>query len=441
MSVVNIRRDVDDKFYRYRMPLLQTKIEGKGNGIKTVIPNMSDIARSLSRPPTYPTKFFGCELGAQTSFDEKNDRYIVNGAHDADRLRELLDGFIDKFVLCGDCKNPETDLKILKDGDILRNCKACGKRTGVDMKHKLTTFIVKHPPPKRVKGAKGAGKSAGQDAGDAGSDDELTKRIKAEAAEIPTAEQRGNVDDDWSVDTSEAAVAARVKALEGGVKSSLVLGDDDEDEDEDSPYSQFGQWLIANRKGGEEGRECTPAEVYKKAQEFGIEKKHKTVQVLAQALFTEDAPKEIEKYGAVLAKMVGDSEKHQKAMLGGFERLAGVQYPSLVPNGVPKILMALYQIDVLDEDFVKNWGTHVSKKYVDKDISKKVRRAAAPFLEWLDQADSESEDDDDEDSDDESEDEEPPKPKAKANGNGVKKQAAPAPAQNDEDDDSDLDNL
>ena len=439
MSVVNIRRDVDDKFYRYRMPLLQTKIEGKGNGIKTVIPNMSDIARSLSRPPTYPTKFFGCELGAQTSFDEKNDRYIVNGAHDAIRLRELLDGFIDKFVLCGDCKNPETDLKIMKDGDILRNCKACGKRTGVDMKHKLTTFIVKHPPPKRVKGAKGAGKSAGQDAGEAGSDDELTKRIKAEAAEIPTAEQHANLDDDWSVDTSEAAVAARVKALEGGVKSSLVLGDDDDDEDEDkdSPYAQYSQWLQANRKGGEEERECTPAEVYKKAQELGIEKKHKTVQVLAQALFTEDAPKEIEKYGAVLVKMVGDSEKHQKAMLGGFERLAGVQYPSLVPNGVPKILMALYQIDVLDEDFVKNWGTHVSKKYVDKDVSKKVRRAAAPFLEWLDQASS----DDDEDDDEESE-EEAPKPKAKANGNGVKKaQPAPAAAADDEDDDSDLDNL
>ncbi|KAJ3519815.1 hypothetical protein NM688_g9248 [Phlebia brevispora] len=95
-GVVNIRRDVDDKFYRYRMPLLVTKIEGKGNGIKTVIPNMADIARALSRPPTYPTKFFGCELGAQTSFDEKNDRYIVNGAHDAQKLRELLDGFIDK---------------------------------------------------------------------------------------------------------------------------------------------------------------------------------------------------------------------------------------------------------------------------------------------------------------------------------------------------------
>lgn len=49
---MNIRRDVEDKFYRYRMPLLETKIEGRGNGIKTVVPNMSDIARALSRPPT-----------------------------------------------------------------------------------------------------------------------------------------------------------------------------------------------------------------------------------------------------------------------------------------------------------------------------------------------------------------------------------------------------
>ena len=52
MTIVNIRRDVDDKFYRYRMPLLETKIEGRGNGIKTVVPNMSDIARALSRPPS-----------------------------------------------------------------------------------------------------------------------------------------------------------------------------------------------------------------------------------------------------------------------------------------------------------------------------------------------------------------------------------------------------
>lgn len=326
-GIVNIRRDVDDKFYRYRMPLLLTKIEGKGNGIKTVVPNMSDVARALSRPPTYPTKFFGCELGAQTSFDEKNDRYIVNGAHDASRLRELLDTFIDKFVLCRSCKNPETDLIILKSGrneDVVRDCKACGERTDVDMKHKLVTFILKNPPknPKKSKkGSKGAeangnGNGGGvhasapavpgeENGGASGndSDDELTKRIKAEAAELTTDTKLA--DQDWSADTSPEAVKARVKALEskvGGLSLAPAggLGDDDgSDDDVDSPYAQFGRWVEENKDEAGVGA----VQIYQKAQEFGVEKKHKAVSVLVQALFSEEVVKEIDTYKALLAKV------------------------------------------------------------------------------------------------------------------------------------------
>ena len=51
MANINIRRDVTDPFYRYKMEKLQSKIEGKGNGIKTVIVNLSSVAGSLSRPP------------------------------------------------------------------------------------------------------------------------------------------------------------------------------------------------------------------------------------------------------------------------------------------------------------------------------------------------------------------------------------------------------
>lgn len=398
-GVVNIRRDVDDKFYRYRMPLLLTKIEGKGNGIKTVVPNMSDVARALSRPPTYPTKFFGCELGAQTSFDEKNDRYIVNGAHDATKLRELLDGFIDKFVLCKSCKNPETDLIITKTDDIIRDCKACGERTGVDMRHKLTAFILRNPPknPKKSKKKGGADSPSGGGGGahaeantppieglDAESDDELTKRIKAEAADLNADSEI--VKEDWSVDTSAEAVRARTKAAENAMASlSIGGGDDDSDEDADSPYSQLGRWAQENRDAG-------PVEIYKKAEELGIAKKHKAVQVLAQTLFDEEVLTQIAANAALFKKMV-TSEKHQKSLLGGIERLVGMMYPTLIP-AIPKILMAFYQADILEEEVITQWGTHVSKKYVDRETSKKVRKASEPFLKWLEEAEDSDEDDD-----------------------------------------------
>ena len=59
------------------------------------------------------TKFFGCELGAQVQMNAKEDRYIVNGSHDCEKLQNLLDGFIKRFVLCPNCDNPETKLVCL----------------------------------------------------------------------------------------------------------------------------------------------------------------------------------------------------------------------------------------------------------------------------------------------------------------------------------------
>lgn len=294
------------------MPTLLTKIEGKGNGIKTVVPNMSDVARALSRPPTYPTKFFGSELGAQTTVDEKNDRYIVNGAHDATRLRELLDAFIDKFVLCGSCKNPETDLIITKNEMIVRDCKACGERTVVDMRHRLSTYIIKNPPKKKGKKNKGGHAEApspnnevngavapgenGETEGDAGSEDEITRRIKAEASDMNVESQLA--DEGWSADTSPEAVKTRIAAVAAGLGGIALAGggEDESDEDADSPYGQLGNWVAENP-------DASAVEVFKKVQELGIEKKHKAVQVLAQSLFTEDIIAEIPTYVAIFQKV------------------------------------------------------------------------------------------------------------------------------------------
>ena len=87
MATINIGADnAGDQFYRYKMPAIQAKIEGRGNGIKTNVVNMVDVAKALARPPTHTLKYFGCELGAQTKFDSKSGgQCIVNGrAHRGD---------------------------------------------------------------------------------------------------------------------------------------------------------------------------------------------------------------------------------------------------------------------------------------------------------------------------------------------------------------------
>ncbi|KAK9708352.1 eukaryotic translation initiation factor 5 [Basidiobolus ranarum] len=392
MTAINIRRDVKDSFYRYKMPRLLAKVEGRGNGIKTVVPNMTDISRSLCRPPAYPTKYFGCELGAQVKCEAKNDRYIINGSHEAEKMQKLLDGFIDKFVLCGACKNPETDLIISKD-DIIRDCKACGQRTPVDMRQKLTTYILKNPPETRGKGKKNHGHAdsglntpPSTEEGD-DSDDELTRRINADVAVLPTADSQLANDDDWAEDTSPEAVAARMKELEASMNTSLVMGDDGEDEEYSSSYELFGTWLEQNKKASDD-------EIMAKMQEVGIKKRHRAVQVIAQTIFDDNIVKQIPIRCDLLENLV-KNEKDQKALLGGLERLIGINFQGLLPK-TSVILKALYDEDIIDEGIFLKWGEKASKKYVDKETSKSIRKKAEPFLKWLAEAEEEGSSDDDE---------------------------------------------
>ncbi|OTA66769.1 hypothetical protein K449DRAFT_325360 [Hypoxylon sp. EC38] len=428
MALVNIRRDVTDTYYRYKMEKLQTKIEGKGNGIKTVVVNLSSVAASLARPGSYVIKYFGFELGAQTNIDPPDDRWIINGAHEASRLQDHLDGFINKFVLCKKCKNPETDV-VIKDGRILLDCKACGQRTDVDLRLKLSGFILKNQPKKGGKKDKAERKAArkakqqalqngnkenGQGSGgensengssengtkidedDAGSDDEFTRKINADAQVIDApAEVK---DDDWAVDMSEKAVKARQSQLPSEFRQKLVLGgvDDDDDDGEGgghTVYDTLGDWIQEEAAKAGSINKVDDIQVYVKAKELGVETKHKTVLVLVQTLFDENIITQIPKRAAMLKQMV-TSERHEKALLGGIERLLasqGKEHPELMTSDkIVKILHQLYDKDLVSEEVIQKWGTKASKKYVDLPTSKKIRRAAEPFLKWLEEAEEDS---------------------------------------------------
>lgn len=396
MSFINICRDNTDPFYRYKMPPIQAKVEGRGNGIKTAIPNLSEVARALGRPPAYVVKYFGYELGAQTSFKEEDDRYLVNGAHAQNELQDSLDGFINKFVLCGACKNPETQIIIKGKGNLQKDCKACGRITDVDLRHKLSSYILKNPPPAAGKKAAtatanvvGGGKTiteiaqnadnsdVPQEVGD-DDDDALTKKINAEAAALSNQTVEVN-DDDWAVDMSKAAIEARARELEG-----LSLNDSQ------TKLTEFGEWVLEN---AEESKEDLPSDVdiYKKIVELDLLDKPEIVLVLAQVLFDENILEQLGEHSGLLGKLMNGDEEFEKAFLGGLERFLGTEKQELIPL-LPKILVSVYDKDLLSEEVILNWGSKVSKKYVSKDISKKVRKAAKPFIQWLKEAEEESDD-------------------------------------------------
>ena len=74
---------IEDPNYRYRMPKMQLKIQSKGNGIKTNIVNLNDVAKYLRTDAQYILKYFGFERASQTTFKEaggkNNTNFIING--------------------------------------------------------------------------------------------------------------------------------------------------------------------------------------------------------------------------------------------------------------------------------------------------------------------------------------------------------------------------
>lgn len=316
---------------------------------------------------------------------------------------------------------------------IIRDCKACGQFTDVDMRHKLVTFILKNPPvnpkssklTKKEKRAKKNGEetdpslpsSSTRGSSEEGSDDELYRRIQAEASELPVADQKD--DDEWALDTSSDAVAERVKELEEGIRTTLITsavnddedGEDTKDDDEDlEPFNQLDEWL-------EENQTAVNNDIYKKIKELGIDKENdiendKIIKQLVLSLFAESFKtsttigKHVNKRKKLFQKLIKDADG-QRALLGGTEILVGVKCKELFDiKTICRILMEYYRADLLEEDVFVVWfegkNTEKYKKlfkrtfnvdYVAPQINEDIRNKSKSFAKWLKEADEEDDDD------------------------------------------------
>lgn len=395
MAMVNVNRKVTDQFYRYKMPKIIAKVEGKGNGIKTVIVNMVDIARAIYRPAAYPTKFFGCELGAQTQIDKKNDRYIVNGSHNGEKLQEILDIFIEKFVLCDECDNPETTFIVQpKKEKITSVCSACGHSSLIDMRHRLSTFVLKNPPtddsatPSKLKKLrKDKGPTQGKEAENGETSPSDESGFDGWSDETPT---NNSFVDDWGDDTSKEAVEKRMQKLGEGVKG--LTYNDDLDKPIGERFDIFFKFVKNKINAGTE--KLPDKEILAEAERLDI--KDRAVVALAELIFNDDILTQIPHHRVLFLRFLGNNQKAQKHLMGAFEQLVGTSYPKKLMPKVVHILKSFYDNDLVEEEVLMDWGLKVSKKYVKKDVAEQIHAKAKPFIDWLRTADEESDEDDDE---------------------------------------------
>ncbi|KAI3917232.1 hypothetical protein MKW92_001218 [Papaver armeniacum] len=398
-----------DAFYRYKMPRMLTKIEGRGNGIRTNVVNMVDIAKALARPASYTTKYFGYELGAQSKFDEKTGTALVNGAHDTAKLAGLLDNFIKKFVQCYGCGNPETEVIITKTKMIQLKCAACGFVSDVDMRDKLTAFIVKNPLAQK-KGGKD--KKAMRRA-------EKERLKEGEAADSKAAnEEKEEEDDDvqWATDTSLEAARKRIQEQLSAVTADMVMlttaeaekekpkpaakkvvaAANDEPEAKSRAVPENGKSASAHKKlvekiqGNLKGCGVGQLISFLGSLNSGGSSSQDVMNALIDALFgglDKGFSKEVSKKKNYLAAATHDNEGSQILLLRAIGSFCEKSGPEVVKE-VALVLKTLYDEDVLEEEYIVQWFNEglASSSSKNSQIWKNVK----PFIVWLQSAESES---------------------------------------------------
>ncbi|KAK7295747.1 hypothetical protein RJT34_18659 [Clitoria ternatea] len=445
MALQNIgASNSDDAFYRYKMPRMITKIEGRGNGIKTNIVNMVDIAKALARPASYTTKYFGCELGAQSKFDEKTGTSHVNGAHDTAKLAGLLENFIKKYVQCYGCGNPETEVIITKSQMIQLKCAACGFVSDVDMRDKLTSFIIKNPPEvkKGSKDKKAMRRAEKERLKEGELADEEMKKLKKEVKKKGTASSKdGTVkstssrkkanssdedhtspphrkiaekveahddddeeedDDDvqWQTDTSLEAARQRIQEQLSAATADMVMLSTNEPEKKEkaatkvSGNSENGSHSMPYRKlVGEVKTQLSKGVAAKELLSYLAAvpaSAQEKMSALYEALFEgieKGFGKEAINKKNYLAAAVAEEESSQLLLLRAIEEFS-CKSTSNAMKEVGLVLKALYDADVLEEELIVQWH---QKGLKGDNKNSQVWKNVQPFIDWLQNAESESE--------------------------------------------------
>lgn len=390
--------------------------------------NASDIAESLHRPPSHFTKFFGCELGAQSKWTEETDRAVVNGAHATAEMQSLVDKYCDLFVLCPTCTYPETRLKVKsKKKEIWHVCKACGEKNMVDMSHKLCVYILKeHKKLKAAEKKEGKSKKDKKDKKDKKSkkdkkdkkkkkkDKKDQKSEEGKAMAEPVEVEGGFQDEDgevWHTDISADAVKER-RRLEAEKLNKNKQGAEKRVEAKETEFESQDPEVILSEAakrlslGIESGWDETKIKIEViNLQVSGALPKLARLMIVFESVLAEcKTPQEfmsvLEKNLQLFKSVSAQMSDSMAALIECTMKFFCKDRIALAPVA-NVVLQSFYDAELVSEDaLLKWWGESNDKLEPDFVV---VKLKVKPLIDWLQEAEEEEDSSDGEDDDGEEE--------------------------------------
>jgi translation initiation factor 2 subunit 2 len=112
---------------RFEIPKVKGTVEGKN----TIITNFGAIASYIRRSLEHLAKFLIKELATPGRIE--SDRLILKSRLSSNQVNEKLEQYVKEFVLCNECKKPDTEI-ISEKGIKFKHCLACGAKYPIKSK-------------------------------------------------------------------------------------------------------------------------------------------------------------------------------------------------------------------------------------------------------------------------------------------------------------------
>jgi translation initiation factor 2 subunit 2 len=110
---------------RFEIPKLESFVEGN----RTIVKNFKAVCDRLRRDPVLVMKYFVKKLAVPSEI--QGERLLLQRKLTNDVLNMRLKEFVDNYVICKECKRPDTHVEDAGRGTKILVCESCGAKSTI----------------------------------------------------------------------------------------------------------------------------------------------------------------------------------------------------------------------------------------------------------------------------------------------------------------------